>query len=156
MSLYMVANHHTGSVGNGAPSLQEMVLAKKAELEARLRALDTLDVERLLAEREQTAVRLAELDEKIAQVRAQLGLEAAAADQRGSSPVAGDGRGRMSSREVRRRIIRTLGEEKSGLSQLQIAERSAIAYGTVAAYLKANAANFRITGQLKNKRYFLK
>ena len=62
----------------------------------------------------------------------------------------------MSSQEIRHRVTKALSEEKLGLSQLQIAERTAIAYGTVAAYMKANAAGFRSTGQLKTKRYFLK
>ncbi len=148
--------HHSGSGNNGASSLKEMVLAKKADLEAQLRALDTLDIENLLAEREQTVTRLAELDDKIAQVRAQLGLQASANGARRPPRAPGETRPRMNSQEVRSRILRTLSEEKSGLSQLQIAERAAIAYGTVAAYLKSNAANFKTTGRLKSKRYFLK
>ena len=89
-------------------------------------------------------------------MRAQFGLGADTGSPRRSSQAAVEGRARMSSQEVRSRIIRTLSEEKFGLSQLQIAERAVIAYGTVAAYLKANAANFKTTGQLKGKRYFLK
>ena len=51
MAFHMAANHSAGDINNGAPSLKEMVLAKKAELEAQLRALDALDIEKLLAER---------------------------------------------------------------------------------------------------------
>ena len=138
--------------------MRELVSAKKAELEAQLRALSTLDIDALLREREEAAARLAELDERITQVRAQLGL-----DSDGTGP--GDGthpslesptRARMSSEEVQQRIFRVLDEEKTGLSQLQIAGRTSLAYGTVAAYLKTNAERFRITGHLKGKRYFLR
>ena len=145
-------------------SLQELVAVKKAELEAQLRALSTLDIEALLREREQTAVRLAELDEQIAQVRVQLGAQTSVAmhgrpavgnDARASAVTGEAMRARMSSEEVNHRILAVLGEDQNGLSQLQIAERTALAYGTVAAYLKTNSERFRISGHLKGKRYFL-
>lgn len=153
----MAANNNTNSSGEGSASLKELVSAKKAELEAQIRALEQLDIEMLLREREQTAARLAELDGKIAQVRAQLGLRRNGEGRPRSPRAPGTGvRARMHSLEIRNRIVKALSEEKFGLSQLQIAEQTSIAYGTVAAYLKANAASFKTTGQLKGKRYFLK
>ncbi len=131
--------------------------AKKADLAAQLKALDNLDIETLLAERERTAAHLADLDGKIAQVRAQVGSPVKEAVRSHPSVNSnGHPRSRLSGEEIRSRITKSLGEEKSGLSQLQISERTAISYGTVAAYLKANASAFKTTGVLKNKRYFLK
>ncbi len=153
----MTTNSNTSSsTVNGTSSLKDLVLAKKAELEAQLKALDVLDIDTLLREREETAARLIDLDNKIAQVRAQIGMAEKKDGRLRAARAPGSVRARMQSQEIRNRIIKALNDEKFGLSQLQIAEHTAIAYGTVAAYLKANAANFKTTGQLKSKRYFLK
>ena len=152
----MTAKGNTTDAGDHSSSLKDLVLAKKAELEAQIRALDQLDIETLLREREQTAARLADLDSKIAQVRTQFGLHGDVDGRHRAERAPASVRTRMNSLEIRNRIVKALSEEKLGLSQLQIAEHTAIAYGTVAAYLKANAASFKTTGQLKGKRYFLK
>jgi hypothetical protein len=156
-------NHYAGSVAaapaaSESTTLKNLVQARKADLEAQLRALDSSNIERLLQEREETAVKLAELDDKIASLRQQLGLPArkTARAATGSRPVSGIPRTRMSSVEIRNRVFKALAEAKYGMSQKDISERASIPYGTVAAYLKANQDEFKTTGQLKGKRYFLK
>ncbi len=135
-------------------SLADAIQAKKAALEAQLKALEGFNIEKLLAERDELAVRLSQLDAQIADVRSQLGLSA---PKTAGKPAATDGRRtRLGSAEIRNRILRALAEAKHGLSQKEIADSTDIAYGSVAAYLKANAANFRSTGALKGKRYFLR
>ncbi len=160
----MIATHesqHSGSTanteGSESTNLKNLVQARKADLEAQLKALDSSNIEKLLQERETTAAKLAELDGKIADLREQLGLpprkvrRASAGRASGAAP-----RTRMGSLEIRNRVLKALAEAKYGMSQKDISERTSIPYGTVAAYLKTNQDTFKTTGQLKGKRYFLK
>ena len=137
-----------------ATQLQSAIQARKAELEAQIKALESTNIDKLLQERELVAAKLADIDARIAEVSQQLGLKT----PRGAKRAGADGpaRTRMSSLEIRNRILKALAEEKHGMSQKTISERTSIPYGTVAAYMKTNAATFKTTGQLKGKKYFLK
>jgi DNA-binding NarL/FixJ family response regulator len=135
--------------------LKLAIQVKKAELEAQLKALDVPNVDKLLQERAQLAAKLAEVDDRIAEIRTHLGL-APKGRKRASRESGQAPRTRMNSQEIRSRILKALSQEKHGLSQKEIADTTAISYGTVAAYLKGNAENFKTTGQLKAKKYFLK
>ena len=160
----MIGNHDTQhseangtTEGSESTQLKNLVQARKADLEAQLKALDSSNIEKLLQERETTASKLAELDARIAEVRQQLGLPVRKAARRTGVRLGGGApRSRMGSLEIRNRILKALAEAKYGMSQKDISERASIPYGTVAAYLKTNQDTFKTTGQLKGKRYFLK
>ena len=65
-------------------------------------------------------------------------------------------RTRMSSEEIRGRILKALSASPEGLSQKQIADQTGLGYTTVIQFLKTNAGSFKTTGALKTKRYFLR
>lgn len=146
-------------------ALKDAINARKASLEAELKAFEGSNIDKLFAERDQLTAKLAEVESKIAEfARAIRGSSSAAskaqpreAAKRGPKPGGRKKRrARMSSSEIRDRITQSLGAEKNGLSQKALSDGTGIPYGTVAAYMKANAANFKSTGALKTKRYFLK
>lgn len=65
-------------------------------------------------------------------------------------------RKRTSSEEVRGRILKSLSISPEGLSQKEIADKAELNYNTVVLYLKNHTKDFKTTGALRSKRYFLK
>jgi len=65
-------------------------------------------------------------------------------------------RSRLSSEEIRGRIIKALAAAPEGLGQKAIADQTGLGYQTVIAYMKANASIFKTTGALKTKRWLLR
>ena len=117
---------------------------------------------------------IAELESKILQLRsAQLtelqdqlkaarqtvaALEAEIGKLTGQAPVAGkpERRKRTSPEDVKSGILKALAAAPTGLSQKEISDASGLNYQTVVLFLKNNPKNFKTTGKLKSKRYFLK
>ena len=71
-------------------------------------------------------------------------------------PASTGRRQRTSPAQVRKRIIAAVSKSPKGLTQKEISDQSSLPYGSVALFLKRNKAEFRTTGDRKNKRYFLK
>lgn len=129
--------------------MEKDVQSQIQELEERIRQLRSSQLE--------------ELQAKLAEARAAVAsLEAEIAKITGSTPAAkapaaaGGRRKRTSSEEVRGRILKALSEAPEGLSQKEISEITALNYNTVALYLKNNSDQFKTTGVLRSKRYFLR
>jgi hypothetical protein len=142
-----------------AASLKEIVQARRADLEAQLKALSGSNIDSLLLEREAAVYKLREIDGRIAALREELGIPVGKKGRRGAGAIATPGaepRKRISSEDIRSRVLKALAEARYGMSQKEISDRTLIPYGTVAAYLKANSETFKTTGQLKGKRYFLR
>jgi len=100
---------------------------------------------------------LAELQEKLKEARKDVAdLEHQIAKISGKAPAPELHRKRTSSEEVRSRILKTLAAAPSGLSQKEISEQSTLNYNTVVLYFKKHAKEFKSTGSLRSKRYFLK
>lgn len=101
---------------------------------------------------------LAELQEKLKEARQTVAtLEAQIAQITGQSPAAVvTRRKRTSSEEVRGRILKALSQAPEGLSQKEISDISGLNYNTVVLYLKNHPKDFKTTGVLRSKRYFLK
>ena len=140
-------------------ALKDAITARKASLEAELKAFETSNVDKLFAEREQLTAKLAEVEAKITELVRHLGLPNGEAEGPARRAARGPGkkrRTRTSSEEIRNRVMQALSEQKHGLSQKEISASASLPYGTIAAYLKANASSFKSTGKLKGKRYFLK
>ena len=85
-------------------------------------------------------------------------LEAEIAKISGKAPLAGQSerRKRTSSEDVRSFILKALASKPQGLSQKEIADASGLNYNTVVLFLKANAKDFKTTGKMRSKRFFLK
>lgn len=140
-------------------ALKDAITARRASLEAELKAFEGSNIEKLFAERDQLAAKLAEVESKIAELARHVGGSSKAAPRekiKRAPKSTGKRRKRMSSDDIRNRILQSLGDDKQGLSQKALSEGTGIPYGTVAAFMKANAQIFKSTGKLKSKRYFLK
>ena len=114
------------------------------ELEAKinqLRSNQLTDLQMQLKEARQTVT---DLENQIAAVT-------------GKAPVVAESRRkRTSSDEVRGRILKALAETPEGLSQKEISDATGLNYNTVVLYLKKHLKEFKTTGALRSKRYFLK
>jgi len=105
---------------------------------------------------------LSELNEKLREARQNVAcLEAELAKLTGHAPApAAVGsvirRQRTSSEDIRSGILKALAGSPHGMSQKEIADATGINYQTVALFLKNNLKDFKFTGALKSKRYFLK
>lgn len=140
-------------------ALKDAINARKASLEAELKAFEGSNIDKLFTERDQLAAKLAEVESKISELARHVGGSSKAAPKatvKRAPKSSGKRRKRMSSADIRDRILQSLGDDKQGLSQKALSEGTGIPYGTVAAFMKANASTFKSTGKLKSKRYFLK
>ena len=100
---------------------------------------------------------LGELKQKLKEARQNVAqLEAELAKTSGKTPVASGRRKRTSSEDVRSRILKALANERQGLSQKEITDRTELNYNTVVLYLKNHKKDFKSTGTRRAKRYFLK
>jgi hypothetical protein len=123
--------------------MEKDVQSQIQELEAKiqqLRSHQITDLQQKLKEARQTVIDLE------SQISALTG-KAATPEQK---------RKRTSSEEVRGRILRSLSESPGGLSQKEISDVTGLNYNTVVLYLKNHAKDFKTTGTLRSKRYFLK
>lgn len=102
---------------------------------------------------------LSELQGKLREARQTVAsLEAEITQITGKAPAAGTviRRTRATSEEIRGCILKALAASPSGLSQKEIANATSLNYNTVVIFLKKNPKDFKTTGSLKNKRYYLK
>ena len=100
---------------------------------------------------------LSELQQKLKDARQVVAdLEAQIAGVTGKAPAVEVRRKRTSSEEVRGRILKALSQSPEGLSQKEISDGTELNYNTVVLYLKNNPKDFKTTGSLRSKRYFLK
>lgn len=116
-----------------------------AELEAKIQSL--------------RAAQVTELKEKLVEARKTVSeLESQIGKITGKAPVGGkpERRKRTSSEDVRKGILKALADSPTGLSQKEISDTTGLNYNTVVLFLKKNPKDFKTTGQMKSKRYFLK
>jgi septal ring factor EnvC (AmiA/AmiB activator) len=100
---------------------------------------------------------LSELQQKLKDAKQTVAdLEAQISALTGKASATEGKRKRTSSEEVRGRILRSLSESPEGLSQKEISDITGLNYNTVVLYLKNHAKDFKTTGALRSKRYFLK
>ena len=100
---------------------------------------------------------LGELQQKLKEARQTVTeIENEIATLTGKAPTAEIRRKRTSSDEVRGRILKSLSEAPQGLSQKEISDSTGLNYNTVVLYLKNHAKDFKTTGSLRSKRYFLR
>ena len=100
-----------------------------------------------------------ELKEKLREARLTVvALEAELAKLTGQAPPAAGTirRTRTSPEDVRSGILKALASSPHGMSQKEIADATGLNYATVVMFLKKNLKDFKFTGALKGKRYFLK
>jgi len=103
------------------------------------------------------SAQISELKQKLVEARKTVAdLESQLAALAGKAPTAGVRRKRTSSDEVRSRILKALSTAPAGLSQKEIADITELNYNTVVLYLKHHAKDFKSTGKLRAKRFFLK
>jgi len=65
-------------------------------------------------------------------------------------------RQRTRGEDIRSGVLKALAAAPHGLSQKEIADATGLNYQTVALFLKNNLKDFKFTGSLKSKRYFLR
>ena len=100
---------------------------------------------------------LGELQQKLKEARQNVAhLEAELAKVTGKAPIAEGRRKRTPSEDVRSRILKALANASQGLSQKEISDLTALNYNTGVLYLKKHKKDFKSTGALRAKRYFLK
>ena len=103
---------------------------------------------------------IAELKEKLQEAKQTVAcLEAELAKVTGQgAPDAGTviRRARTSPEDIRAGILKALASSPHGMSQKEIADATGLNYQTVVLFLKHNLKDFKFTGALKSKRYFLK
>ena len=102
---------------------------------------------------------VAELKEKLQEAKRTVAcLEAELAKVTGQAPPVETAarRARTSPEDIRARVLKALASTPTGLSQKGIAEATGLNYTTVMIFLKKNLKDFKTTGSLKSKRYFLK
>ena len=105
---------------------------------------------------------VSELKEKLHEARLYVAaLEAELAKLTGQAPpttgtIIRRTRTRTSPEDVRAGILKALAGSPHGMSQKEIAEATGLNYQTVGLFLKKNLKDFKFTGALKGKRYFLK
>jgi len=58
--------------------------------------------------------------------------------------------------EIRNRILKVLASTPTGCTQGEIADTTELNYNTVGLFLRKNPTDFKTTGGVRNKRYFLK
>lgn len=121
-------------------------LSQISELEARIQQLRGSQV--------------SELRERLREARQTVAcLEAELAKLTGQAPPAAGTiirRTRTSPEDIRSMILKALATAPTGLSQKEIAEATGLNYQTVVMFLKNNLKDFKFTGALKSKRFFLK
>ena len=113
------------------------------ELEAKIQQLRSTQLSDLQQQLKQARQTVIDLENQIGAVT-------------GKAPEFEVRRKRTSSEDVRGRILKSLSQAPQGLSQKEIADGSGLNYNTVVLYLKKNAKDFKTTGVLRSKRYFLK
>ncbi|HWL54006.1 MAG TPA: hypothetical protein VNQ90_16310 [Chthoniobacteraceae bacterium] len=129
--------------------MEKDVQSQIQELEERIRQLRSSQLEELQAKLAEARATVASLEAEIAEI-------SGSAPTAAKTPAAGSRRKRTSSEEVRGRILKALSEVPEGLSQKEISEMTGLNYNTVALYLKNNSDQFKTTGALRSKRYFLR
>jgi hypothetical protein len=120
-------------------------LTQIKELEAKIQELRSSQVTELKEKLQAARQTVAELEAEIGKLT-------------GKTPVAGklERRKRTSSEDVRGGILKVLAGSPQGLSQKEVSEATGLNYNTVALFLKKNPKDFKTTGKLRSKRYFLK
>jgi len=123
------------------PDIQTQI----AELEAKITQLRSSQVTELKEKLQAARQTVAELEAEIAKIT-------------GRAPVVGklERRKRTSSEDVKGGILKALAASPQGLSQKEISEATGLNYNTVVLFLKNNPKDFKTTGKLRSKRYFLK
>ncbi len=124
--------------------MEKDVQAQIRELEERIQQLRSSQLAELQAKLKEARQTVAKLEAQIAEISGQ------------SSATVAPRRKRTSSEEVRGRILKALSQAPEGLSQKEIADRTGLNYNTVVLYLKNHPKDFKTTGVLRSKRYFLK
>ncbi len=100
---------------------------------------------------------LTELQQKLKEARQTVAdLESQIGGLTGKAPAAEPRRKRTSSEEVHGRILKALSQTPQGLSQKEISDATDLSYNTVVLHLKNHTKDFKTTGTLRSKRYFLK
>ena len=123
--------------------MEKDVQSQIAELEAKIQQL--------------RGSQLSELQQQLKEARATVAsLESQIQELTGKAPAVEVRRKRTSSEEVRGRILKALSEVPQGLSQKEISDNTGLNYNTVVLYLKNHSKEFKTTGTLRSKRYFLK
>ena len=103
------------------------------------------------------STQLSELQQQLKEARQTVvDLENQISALTGKAPAQELRRKRTSSEEVRGRILKSLAEAPQGLSQKEISDGTGLNYNTVVLYLKNHLKDFKTTGALRSKRYFLR
>lgn len=125
--------------------MPQAALTQIKELEARIEALRATQLCELKTQLQAARNTVVELERELAKLT-------------GQAPAAGVAlrAPRTSSAEVRRLVLKALSENPTGLSQAELAQQTSLNYGTVAVFLKKAGKEFKTTGSLRAKRYFLK
>jgi len=123
--------------------MEKDVQSQIQELEAKIQQLRSSQLGELQQKLKEARQTVAELEDQIAAVT-------------GKAPSVDLRRKRTSSEEVRGRILKTLSEAPQGLSQKEISDSTGLNYNTVVLFLKKQVKDFKTTGSLRSKRYFLK
>jgi len=132
--------------------MEKDVQSQIQELEERIRQLRSSQLEELQAKLAEARATVAALEAEIAEITG----SPAPSVRSAKTPAADGRRKRTSSEEVKGRILKALSETPEGLSQKEIADLTELNYNTVAVYLKNNSKDFKTTGTLRSKRYFLR
>jgi|ERR1700719_3094343 len=111
-------------------------------LENKLKKLKTEEVKSLREELRDARKKVAALKAKIAKVT--------------GKAVRGGRRKRMSDEEKMSVVSKELSKNPNGLSQMKLSKETGIPYPSLAVFLKEHQKEFKITGERKSKRYFLK
>lgn len=106
------------------------------------------------------ASQISELKEKLREAKLTVAaLEAEYSELAGQAPSStpkSRTRTRTNSEDIRQGVLKALADAPTGMSQKEIADATGFKYQTVVLFLKNNLNDFKITGALKGKRYFLK
>jgi cell division septum initiation protein DivIVA len=123
----------------------------KAELQSKLELLNKNDLTQLLEERQQLLDKVEAIDDKIAHICQELGI-----DNQTTTAAPKKPRTRLSTAEIQDRITNILKSNPQGIGLKQLSDDSGVAYPSVINFVKNNENLLRSEGERRSKKIFLK
>jgi len=120
-------------------------LSQIKELEARIQQLRSSQLTELKERLQEARRTVACLEAELAKVAGTVIL--------GPSKIR---RERTNSEDIRATILKALSSAPTGLRPKEISDATGLSYQTVVMFLKNNGKDFKFTGAVRSKRYFLK
>lgn len=131
--------------------IAEKIQLQAQEYEKKLQLLRDNKIVHLIARKSALLKELAQVESEITGTCTLLGITL----DDGKAKAKPETRTRMSSEEIRTRVINILAANPQGISQKEIEKKTGVTYPSVINFLKDNPEKIRTEGERKSKRVFL-